>query len=243
MQATLNPPPQPKNEWRKLIQKMSEISTSSYRKNINQSSYFIRYFKTVTPHMALGKLSIGSRPSKRKNIDNIKGLRAIPWVFAWTQIRLMLPAWLGTAEALRYSSLKEFKKILTDMEKNWPYFNSTMDLLDMVLSKVDRVISKIYEQNLGDDQLKRVGKKLRFQFESVKKLNDIITPKEIFKQRKVFRGPAIIRNIYSEILNVLQVVVMKKLTKKRLDKKRRKLLNDAMMTSIAGISAAIKNTG
>ena len=243
MQATLNPPPQPKNEWRKLIQKMSEISTSSYRKNINQSSDFIRYFKTVTPHMALGKLSIGSRPSKRKNIDNIKGLRAIPWVFAWTQIRLMLPAWLGTAEALRYSSLKEFKKVLTDMEKNWPYFNSTMDLLDMVLSKVDPEISKIYEQNLGDDQLKRVGKKLRFQFESVKKLNDIITPKEIFKQRKVFRGPAIIRNIYSEILNVLQVVVMKKLTKKRLDKKRRKLLNDAMMTSIAGISAAIKNTG
>ena len=243
MQATLNPPPQPKIEWRKLIQKMSEISTSSYRKNINQSSDFIRYFKTVTPHMALGKLSIGSRPSKRKNIDNIKGLRAIPWVFAWTQIRLMLPAWLGTAEALRYSSLKEFKKILTDMEKNWPYFNSTMDLLDMVLSKVDPEISKIYEQNLGDDQLKRVGKKLRFQFESVKKLNDIITPKEIFKQRKVFRGPAIIRNIYSEILNVLQVVVMKKLTKKRLDKKRRKLLNDAMMTSIAGISAAIKNTG
>ena len=243
MQATLNPPPQPKIEWRKLIQKMSEISTSAYRKNINQSSDFIRYFKTVTPHMALGKLSIGSRPSKRKNIDNIKGLRAIPWVFAWTQIRLMLPAWLGTAEALRYSSLKEFKKILTDMEKNWPYFNSTMDLLDMVLSKVDPEISKIYEQNLGDDQLKRVGKKLRFQFESVKKLNDIITPKEIFKQRKVFRGPAIIRNIYSEILNVLQVVVMKKLTKKRLDKKRRKLLNDAMMTSIAGISAAIKNTG
>ena len=243
MQATLNPPPQPKNQWRNLIQKMSEISTSSYRKNINQSSDFIRYFKTVTPHMALGKLSIGSRPSKRKNVDNIKGLRAIPWVFAWTQIRLMLPAWLGTAEALRYSSLKEFKKILTDMEKNWPYFNSTMDLLDMVLSKVDPEISKIYEQNLGDDQLKRVGKKLRFQFESVKKLNDIITPKEIFKQRKVFRGPAIIRNIYSEILNVLQVVVMKKLTKKRLDKKRRKLLNDAMMTSIAGISAAIKNTG
>ena len=243
MQATLNPPPSPKKNWRNLIQKMSEISTSSYRKNINQSSDFIRYFKTVTPHMALGKLSIGSRPSKRKKIDNIKSLRAIPWVFAWTQIRLMLPAWLGTAEALRYSSIKEFKKTLTDMEKNWPYFNSTMDLLDMVLSKVDPEISKIYEQNLGDDQLKRVGKKLRFQFESVKKLNNIITPKEILKQRKVFRGPAIVRNIYSEILNVLQVVVMKKLTNKRLDKNGKKLLDDAMMTSIAGISAAIKNTG
>ena len=243
MEATLNPPPKPKDSWVKLIQSMSEISTSSYRKNINQSSDFIRYFKTVTPHMALGKLSIGSRPSKRKNVDNINSLRAIPWVFAWTQIRLMLPAWLGTAEALRYSSIKKFKKTLIDMEKNWPYFNSTMDLLDMVLSKVDPEISKIYEKNLADDKLIRVGKKLRFQFDAVKKLNDQITPKEIFKQRKIFRGPAIIRNIYSEILNVLQAVVMNKLLKRNLNKKDKKDLNDAMMASIAGISAAIKNTG
>ncbi len=243
MEATLNPPPNPKKEWRNLIQNMSNISTSSYRKNINQSSDFIRYFKTVTPHMALGKLSIGSRPSKRKNVDNINSLRAIPWVFAWTQIRLMLPAWLGTAEALRYSSIKKFKKTLTDMEKNWPYFNSTMDLLDMVLSKVDPEISKIYEKNLADQKLVRVGDKLRFQFNAVKKLNRDITPREILKQRKAFRGPAIIRNIYSEILNVLQVTVMKKQKQKKLDKKSKKLLDDAMMTSIAGISAAIKNTG
>ena len=243
MQATLNPPPRPKNKWRELIQKMSEISTSSYRKNITPNSEFIRYFKTVTPHMALGKLSIGSRPSKRKNVDSIKGLRAIPWVFAWTQIRLMLPAWLGTAEALRYSSIKTFKKTLIDMEKNWPYFNSTMDLLDMVLSKVDPEISKVYEQNLADKQLKRVGKKLRFQFDAVKKLNHDITPREILQQRRAFRGPAIIRNIYAEVLNVLQAVVMSKLTNKKLDKQSKKKLDDALMTSIAGISAAIKNTG
>ncbi len=243
MEATLNPPPNPKKEWRNLIQSMSNISTSSYRKNINQTSDFIRYFKTVTPHMALGKLSIGSRPSKRKNLDNINSLRAIPWVFAWTQIRLMLPAWLGTAEALRYSSIKKFKKTLTDMEKNWPYFNSTMDLLDMVLSKVDPEISKIYEKNLADQKLVRVGEKLRYQFNAVKKLNHDITPKEILKQRKAFRGPAIIRNIYSEILNVLQVTVMKKQKQKKLNKRSKKLLDDAMMTSIAGISAAIKNTG
>ena len=193
--------------------------------------------------MALGKLSIGSRPSTRKNIDNINSLRAIPWVFAWTQIRLMLPAWLGTAEALRYSSIKKFKKTLIDMEKNWPYFNSTMDLLDMVLSKVDPEISKVYEQNLADKQLKRVGKKLRFQFDAVKKLNHDITPREILQQRRAFRGPAIIRNIYAEVLNVLQAVVMSKLTNKKLDKQSKKKLDDALMTSIAGISAAIKNTG
>ncbi len=243
MLATLIPPPQPKENWRNLIESMSDISKSSYRKNLTSSTEFIRYFKTVTPHLALGKLSIGSRPSKRKNIDNIKGLRAIPWVFAWTQIRLMLPAWLGTAEALRYSSIKRFKKTLIDMEKNWPFFNSAMDLLDMVISKVDPEISKIYEENLADTDLKRVGKKLRFQFEALKKLNHSITPPEILKQRKTFRSPAIIRNIYSEVLNILQATVMMKLSKKNNNKINNGHLNDALMTSIAGISAAIKNTG
>ena len=161
-EATLNPPPSPKNNWRNLIEKMSDISKSSYRKNINQSSEFIKYFETVTPHKALGKLSIGSRPSKRKNIDNIKSLRAIPWVFAWTQIRLMLPAWLGSAEALRYSYINKFRRTLLDMEKNWPFFNSMLDTLDMVIAKADPEISKIYEEYLADDSLKRVGKKLRF---------------------------------------------------------------------------------
>ena len=243
MQATLNPPPQPKESWRELIESMTRISTNAYRKNINDNSDFIRYFKTVTPHLALGKLSIGSRPSKRKNVDNIQSLRAIPWVFAWTQIRLMLPAWLGTGDALKYSSVKKYKKTLTDMEKNWPFFNSTMDILDMVISKVDPEISEVYENNLADKKLKDVGNKLRSEFDIIKKLNKYITPKEIINQRKKFRTTIIVRDIYSEVLNILQAVVMNKLNKKRLKIDEKKYLDDAMMTSIAGISAAMKNTG
>ncbi len=241
-EATLNPPPSPKNNWRNLIEKMSDISKSSYRKNINQSSEFIKYFETVTPHKALGKLSIGSRPSKRKNIDNIKSLRAIPWVFAWTQIRLMLPAWLGSAEALRYSYINKFRKTLLDMEKNWPFFNSMLDTLDMVIAKADPEISKIYEGYLADDSLKRVGKKLRFQFDVIKKLNKKITPKEIAVTRKQFRSPIIARNIYSEVLNIIQPTVIKKLQVNK-NPKNKQFLNDALLTSIAGISAAMKNTG
>jgi len=241
-EATLNPPPVPKNNWRELIEKMSDISKSSYRKNINQSSEFIKYFKTVTPHVALGKLSIGSRPSKRKNIDNIKSLRAIPWVFAWTQIRLMLPAWLGSAEALRYANIKQFRKTLYDMEKNWPFFNSMLDMLDMVISKADPDISKIYEEYLADEKLKRVGQKLRFQFQVIKELNKKITPKEIIKVRKEFRTSVFVRNIYSEVLNIIQPIVISKI-KKNKNKHHKKYLNDSLLTSIAGISAAMKNTG
>ncbi|MFL2886976.1 MAG: phosphoenolpyruvate carboxylase [Candidatus Pelagibacter sp.] len=243
MQATLTPPPYPKKEWRNLIEKMSEISTNSYRKNINENSDFIRYFKTVTPHISLGKLSIGSRPSKRKNVDNIQSLRAIPWVFAWTQIRLMLPSWLGSSKALRYSSMAKFKKTLIKMEKDWPFFNSMMDILDMVISKADPEISKIYEDNLADYKLKKVGKKLRFQFNEIKKLNKQITPKEIIKARKEFRTSVIVRNIYSEVLNIIQAVTMSKLSRNKYKTVEKKHLDDALMTSIAGISAAMKNTG
>ena len=241
-EATLNPPPAPKKNWRDLIEKMSDISKSSYRKNINQNSDFIRYFKTVTPHVSLGKLLIGSRPSKRKNVDNIKSLRAIPWVFAWTQIRLMLPAWLGSAEALRYSSIKKFKSTLLDMERNWPFFNSMLDILDMVISKVDPEISKVYEKYLADHKLIRIGKKLRYQFETIKKLNKKITPREIINARKQFRNIIVARNIYTEVLNVIQPIVISKL-KITKGKENKKNLNDALLTSIAGISAAMKNTG
>ena len=243
MDASLNPPPKSKKNWRVLIEKMSEIATSSYRKNLNQSEDFIRYFKTVTPHKSLGKLAIGSRPAKRKNVDNIQSLRAIPWVFAWTQIRLMLPAWLGTTEALRYGSIKKFSKTLTDMEKNWPYFVSTMDILDMVITKVDPEISIIYENNLADSALKRIGKKLRFQFDALVKLHNKITPKEVFKERKEFRKALFIRNNYTETLNILQATIMNKINNNKYKKLDKKFIDDALMTSIAGISAAMKNTG
>ena len=243
MDASLNPPPKSKKNWRVLIEKMSEIATSAYRKNLNQSEDFIRYFKTVTPHKSLGKLAIGSRPTKRKNVDNIQSLRAIPWVFAWTQIRLMLPAWLGTTEALRYGSIKKFSKTLTDMEKNWPYFVSTMDILDMVITKVDPEISIIYENNLADSALKRIGKKLRFQFDALVKLHNKITPKEVFKERKEFRKALFIRNNYTETLNILQATIMNKINNNKYKKLDKKFIDDALMTSIAGISAAMKNTG
>jgi phosphoenolpyruvate carboxylase len=128
------------------------------------------------------------------------------------------------------------------MERNWPFFNSMLDMLDMVISKADPEISKIYEEYLADESLKRVGRKLRFQFDVIKKLNKKITPKEIIVSRKQFRTSVIIRNIYSEVLNIIQPIVIKKLKNSK-NKQDKAYLNDALLTSIAGISAAMKNTG
>ena len=128
------------------------------------------------------------------------------------------------------------------MERNWPFFNSMLDMLDMVISKADPEISKIYEEYLANENLKRVGKKLRFQFDAIKNLNRKITPTEISKLRKEFRTSVIVRSIYSEVLNIIQPIVISKL-KKNNNIENKKYLNDALLTSIAGISAAMKNTG
>ena len=90
------------------------------------------------------------------------------------------------------------------MEKNWPFFNSMLDILDMVITKADPEISKIYEEYLADNSLKRVGKKLRFQFDAIKNLNKKITTKETIMSRKQLRTLITVRAIYSEVLNIIQ---------------------------------------
>ena len=87
--------------------------------------------------------------------------------------------------ALKYSSVKKHKVTLTDMEKNWPFFNSTMDILDMVISKVDPEISEVYEKSLGDKKLREVGDKLRSEFAIIKNLNKFITPKKSSIKEKI----------------------------------------------------------
>ena len=216
---------------------------SSYRKYLNQSEDFIRYFKTVTPHKSLGKLAIGSRPSKRKNVDNIQSLRAIPWVFAWTQIRFILPAWLGTLEALNIAKEDKNKIILKDMLNHWPFFYAMMDMLDMVLTKTDQRVIKFYEECLADKSLKKVGERLRKQLSALVYLNKKIIPSYILEQRKEYRESIRIRNTYAEVLNLLQADIMRKLNQRKIKGKNRKILTDAILVTVAGIAAAMKNTG
>ena len=106
--------------------------------------------------------------------------------------------------------------------------------------ELDNISSEKYDP---EKKLKELGNKLRSEFDVIKSLNRYITPREIISQRKKFRTTVIVRNIYSEVLNILQAVVMNKISTKKFKSNDKKYLNDAMMTSIAGISAAMKNTG
>ena len=242
LEATLAPPMKPKKHWRKLMNAMSKVSTSAYRSNFI-SKDFLRYYFEITPQKVLEQLSIGSRPAKRNKSQDIKSLRAIPWVFAWTQIRFLLPAWLGIYEALNYAIKNKNINTLKDMLKQWPYFYAMMDMLDMVLAKTDQRIIKFYEECLGDKNLRNTGEKLRKQLSTLIYLNRKIIPSYILEQRKGYRESIRKRNTYAEVLNILQADIMKKLYKNKLKIKNKKLLTDAMLVTIAGIAAAMKNVG
>ncbi len=242
IEATLAPPIKPKKNWRELMNAMSKVSAKAYRKNFFNKD-FLRYYFNITPQRLLEQLSIGSRPAKRNKSKDVKSLRAIPWVFAWTQIRFLLPAWLGIYEALNFSIKNKNINILKDMLKEWPYFYAMMDMLDMVLAKTDQRIIKFYEECLGDNNLKNTGEKLRKQLSTLIYLNRKIIPTYILEQRKEYRDSIRKRNTYAEVLNILQADIMKKLYKKKLKAKDKKVLIDSMLVTIAGIAAAMKNVG
>ena len=125
------------------------------------------------------------------------------------------------------------------MISKWPFFYEMMDMLDMVLTKTDQRVIKFYEECLADDDLKKVGNDIRQKLSSLIILDKKIMPKHILNQRKEFRKSIKIRDTYAEILNLLQADIMKKMNKKNKDE----ALMDSMIVTIAGISAAMKNTG
>ena len=134
--STLIPQEEPKKEWRALMSEMSEVSCSHYKNMVYNTPPFAEYFRSCTPIGELGLMHIGSRPQKRR-AGGIDALRAIPWVFAMTQVRSHVPVWLGIAPALQRMLETGREKELKDMYQTWNFFKSTIDLVQMVLAKAD----------------------------------------------------------------------------------------------------------
>ena len=245
LEATLLPPPEPKKEWRDLMNQMTDLSVQVYRQTVRENPNFVSYLRTVTPELELQMLPLGSRPAKRKVSGGIESLRAIPWVFAWTQIRLMLPAWLGTGTAINQVH-EQHKNTLNDMLDQWPYFQTLIDMLEMVLSKSDADIALYYESHLTQDQdLKLLGVELRQRLQnavdtllSLKGESKLLSNNEVLDQSMQVRKP------YLLPLHLLQAELMKR---RRLylaqHQTEHSPVDHALMVSIAGIAAGLRNTG
>ncbi|MFP5429733.1 MAG: phosphoenolpyruvate carboxylase [Gammaproteobacteria bacterium] len=244
LEATLLPPAGPQPEWRALMDEMTSVSLGVYRETVQETADFIRYLRTVTPEMELQMLPLGSRPARRKLDGGVESLRAIPWVFAWTQVRLMLPAWLGTGRALNMAMDSGKRDVLVGMATQWPYFHAVIDMLEMVLAKADPAIVAYYEDRLAgsDPALQQLGQELRRRLlvtiEALLRLNG---GRPLLEANPVLRRSINVRTPYIEPLHMLQAELM--LRRRQTGADRSKVYEQALMVTIAGIAAGLRNTG
>jgi phosphoenolpyruvate carboxylase len=240
MRATISPHAAPAQEWRDLIEDMADNSVEAYRSVVRGHEHFVPYFRSLTPEQELGLLALGSRPAKRKSTGGVESLRAIPWVFAWTQVRLNLPAWLGTRQALEYA-LEHQPAVLADMVANWPFFSSFLDLLEMVIGKGDGPICEYYEKQLVPVEYRGLGQELRADMAALETLINSIKRQDILlNDEPLLRQSLSVRKPYVDPLNYLQVELLKRY---RSSDAISCDLERALKVTMAGIAAGMRNTG
>ena len=239
LDATLTPPPEPKPEWRKSMETLSSHALAEFRGFVRDNPDFVPYFVQATPEAELGNLKIGSRPARRRKGEGITYLRAIPWIFAWTQTRLMLPAWLGIGSALEVALESHQQQTLRDMQDNWPFFASTIDLIEMVLGKADPNVAALYDKVLVDADLQPLGSELRDKYQRITQAILTLTGHQRLVEHEPFVLQGIlVRNPYVDPLNILQVELLSRIRNGESGK-----IEDALIIAINGISAGMRNTG
>jgi phosphoenolpyruvate carboxylase len=247
LEASLLPPPKPKAQWRELMNEMTGVALDSYRNIVREHPDFVSYFRSVTPEQELGKLALGSRPARRKATGGVESLRAIPWIFAWTQIRLMLPAWLGSDEALASMLESDKAAVLDEMFNEWPFFNTHIDMLEMVVAKGDPRIARYYDQLLVNEELKPLGRSLRHRFLDVVKLvNQVKKQDALQASHPQLQGSLNVRNPYTDPLHYLQAELLRRdrlADQDGTDNEGQALVETALKVTMAGIAAGIRNTG
>lgn len=215
LEATLAPSSAPKPEWRAVMSELSEVSCAAYREVVREDPRFIDYFMQATPVSELGRMNIGSRPAKRRAHGSIDTLRAIPWVFAWTQVRFHLPVWLGIGTAFKKLEDEGRLGVLQEMYQEWTFFRVMLDMLEMIFAKADARVASMYEQQLvKDEAVRELGKTLRERYELTRSLTLKVMRHEgllssqstaLLQQKLQLRAP------YVAPLNVLQIYCLKEL--------------------------------
>lgn len=241
LQATLSPPPQAKPAWRQLMDQLAADGVQAYRQVVREEPSFVEYFRQATPEQELGRLPLGSRPAKRRE-GGVESLRAIPWIFAWTQTRLMLPAWLGWESALGNALAGGQLSVLREMRRDWPFFGTRIDMLEMVLAKTDADLARLYDERLVAAPLRPLGERLRqLLVDAQARVLEITGADCLLAGSPETRAVLAVRNTYLDPLHVLQAEL---LARSRLPEgAQQAAVQQALLVSVAGIAAGLRNTG
>jgi phosphoenolpyruvate carboxylase len=231
-----------------LLDDLADRARQAYRELVHETPGFVEWFRAATPIRELGELNIGSRPPSRKAGDRIADLRAIPWVFSWSQARIMLPGWYGTGSALeswvsegRAAGDPDRLDRLRELHRRWPFFRTVLSNMGMVLAKTDLGLAARYADLVPDEELRhRVFDKITAEHErSVRMLLEVTGD-----DRLLADNPALARSIrnrfpYLEPLHHLQVEMLRR----RRDGDDDELVNRCIQLTINGIATALRNSG
>ncbi|MCM2356290.1 MAG: phosphoenolpyruvate carboxylase, partial [Arenimonas sp.] len=242
LRATLRPrKPEPREAaWREMAAAIAGAARAHYRGLVYDTEGFVGYFRAATPIDVIERLRIGSRPSKRGNAGGVSSLRAIPWVFAWSQNRCGLTAWLGVGTGLAQGIERFGHAAVAEMARDWPFFATLVDDVEMVLAKSDLGIFERYSRLAGDDH-GRFFPGIAAEFERTR--DTILALKGTtqllegdFRLRQSIR----LRNPYVDPLSLLQVDL---LARWRAAGRPEDALFHALVTTVNGIAAGVQNTG
>ena len=242
LRATVAPPPAPMVEQRAAMTKLAEACLASYRNTVRNAE-FVELFHAITPEGELADLSIGSRPARRAEggtrarADDLDRLRAIPWVFAWTQIRLMLPPWLGADEAARWLLANPSAH---QALRAWPFFAMQFDMLAMVLAKADTTLARYYARRLANVPQQRLTEALIARLESLREILPQLDGSDtLLANDPAMRDSITVRNTYLDPLHLLQAELMAR----RRAGSDAEFVRQALNVTMAGIASGMRNTG
>jgi phosphoenolpyruvate carboxylase len=240
LQATLTPPAPPRPEWREEMERLARSAVRAYHAVVREEPHFVPYFREATPEQELTTLQIGSRPARRRSGGGLETLRAIPWVFAWTQTRLMLPAWLGTGEAIAEARERGALDTLRAMYADWPFFRSTLDLIEMVIAKSDPGIAAFYDRLLVQSAYLPLGETLRCRLDQVRDELLLLFERDgLLSTNPVLARSIEVRNPYVDPIHLLQAEMLRRVRSNPDDE----VAAYALKLTINGIAAGLRNTG
>ncbi len=241
LEATLLPPPVPQAHWREQMDRLAADGVAAYRAVVRENPQFVDYFGQATPEQELGRLPLGSRPAKRRQ-GGVESLRAIPWIFAWTQTRLMLPAWLGWERALGNALERGEDETLREMRESWPFFRTRIDMLEMVLAKADADIARLYDERLVEPSLRPLGAQLRdLLSQACAAVLGLTGQSQLLGHSPETLESISVRDAYLDPLHLLQVELLARSRQSPAEPDAP--LEQALLVSVAGIAAGLRNTG
>ena len=236
LNATLDPPPTPTDAMRAKMDELARASRDAYRAAVGDPR-FVDFFQALTPETELAALALGSRPARRVPNRDLTSLRAIPWVFAWTQVRLMLPAWLGTERAV--ADLRTNPGAFA-MLRDWPFFAMQADMLEMVLAKADSTLARYYSRRLTSEHQQTTAEALFVRLATLAEdLLALTGAPELLAHARQGRDSISVRNTYLDPLHLLQA----ELLARRRAGNASESVSQALKVTMAGIASGLRNTG